>query len=131
MMNGYKSVIQSLKLKAKKLKNEIAALYLACKRSDVPWYAKLLAIIVVGYALSPIDLIPDFIPVFGYLDDIVLLPLGIALVIRLIPNAIMDECRSEAKDLFKDGKPKNKVAAAIIILLWIALISFVITKMFY
>jgi uncharacterized membrane protein YkvA (DUF1232 family) len=129
MMNGNKNVVQTIKMKAKKLKSEIAALYLACKRADVPWYAKLLAIIVVGYALSPIDLIPDFIPILGYLDDLLMLPLGIALVIKLIPNTIMDECRGEAKDLFKDGKPKSKAAAAIIILIWITLISFVLTKL--
>jgi uncharacterized membrane protein YkvA (DUF1232 family) len=130
MMNDKKSVFQNMKMKAKKLKSEIAALFLACKRSDVPWYTKLLAIIVVGYALSPIDLIPDFIPILGYLDDIVLLPLGIALVIKLIPNTIMDECRREAKDLFKEGKPKNRVAAAIIILIWMVLIGFVFLKLF-
>ena len=79
------------------LKREIHALYLACRHPDTPWYAKLCALLVVGYALSPIDLIPDFIPVLGYLDDLLLLPLGIALVLRMIPEPVLNECRAQAK----------------------------------
>lgn len=108
----------------------MAALFLAYKRPDVPLHAKVVAIIVVGYALSPIDLIPDFIPVLGYLDDLILIPLGISLAIKLIPPEIMEECRNEAKDLFKDGKPKNRIAAFIIIFIWIMLISVIIFKIF-
>jgi len=80
------------------------ALYLASRRRDVPWHAKAVAVLVVAYALSPIDLIPDFIPVLGYLDDLLLLPLGIALVIRLIPRPILEECRDQARRHMADRK---------------------------
>jgi uncharacterized membrane protein YkvA (DUF1232 family) len=90
----------------------------------MPWFAKLLAILVVGYALSPIDLIPDFVPVLGYLDDIILIPLGITLVIKLIPKNILEECRLKADEVFKDGKPKNWVAGTLIIGLWVFLFGY-------
>lgn len=95
------------------------ALYLVYKDPRMPWYARGLAAIVVGYAFSPIDLIPDFIPVLGYLDDIILVPLGIALVIRLIPGEVLDECRERARTL--EDKPVNKTAAAVVILIWLLL----------
>lgn len=115
--------------KLKSLKKDVAALYLAYRRPDVPLYAKIIAIIVVGYALSPIDLIPDFIPVLGYLDDLVLIPLGVALVIKMVPANIMSECREQAKDIFKDGKPKNWVAAALIIFFWILIAGLIASKL--
>ncbi|MEQ8197624.1 MAG: YkvA family protein [Clostridiaceae bacterium] len=127
-MNGLKAVFEKLKIWAKELKSNVLALYIAYKRPDVPWYAKLLAIIVVGYALSPIDLIPDFIPVLGYLDDLILLPLGILLIVKLIPADIMEECRSQAKELFNESKPKNRIAALIIILIWLLLIFLIFLK---
>ena len=126
--NRVKANLQQLKVKAKNLKKELKVLYLACKRPDVPWYAKLVAILVVGYALSPIDLIPDFIPVLGYLDDIILIPLGIALVIKLVPENILAECRENSDEVFKDGKPKNWVAGALIIGLLIAVIGYFLYK---
>lgn len=119
-------IISSLKAKAKKLKKEIAVLYLAYKRKDVPWYAKLVAIIVVGYALSPIDLIPDFIPILGYVDDLILVPAGVILAIKLIPKDIMDECRQQSENVFKDGKPKNWVSGGLIILIWVVLIGWIL-----
>jgi uncharacterized membrane protein YkvA (DUF1232 family) len=103
----------------RRLKTEVYALYLAYKDPRVPWYARALAAVVVGYALSPIDLIPDFIPVFGYLDDVILVPLGIALVIRLIPPEVLDECRQRARTL--EYKPVNKTAAAVVVLIWLLL----------
>jgi len=115
--------------KLKGLKKDVTALYLAYKRPDVPVLAKVLAVIVVGYALSPIDLIPDFIPVLGYLDDLVLIPLGVALVIKMIPKDIIDECREQAAELFKDGKPKNWTAAIFILLIWAFIIGFVLFKL--
>ena len=124
-----KIAISNIKLKVKKLKKEIGALYLAYKRRDVPWYTKLVIVLVVGYALSPIDLIPDFIPVVGYLDDLVLLPIGIALAIRLIPRDIMNECREQSENIFKEGKPKNWVAGAIIILIWIVILTYILLKL--
>lgn len=99
-----KGLIGKLKKRSRDLKKEMAALYLACKRRDVPWYAKAIAAGVVVYALSPVDLIPDFIPILGYIDDLVLIPLGITIAIKLMPKAAMDECRREAKGLPKNGK---------------------------
>ena len=84
-------------------------------------YARVIAIIVVGYAFSPIDLIPDPIPVFGYLDDLILIPLGIALVIKMVPADVLNECREKARERLIESKPKNWVAACVIILIWILL----------
>lgn len=106
---------------ARALKREVYALYLAYKDPRVPWYARVVAGGVVAYAFSPIDLIPDFIPVIGYLDDLVLVPLGIALAIRLIPAAILAECREEAGRVMAAGKPTNRVAAGVIIAVWLLL----------
>ncbi|HAX72745.1 MAG TPA: hypothetical protein DCY20_04415 [Firmicutes bacterium] len=117
--------------KAKALKLEVAALYLAYRRDDVSWLAKGVAILVVGYALSPIDLIPDFIPLLGFLDDVILLPLGIYIALKLIPEEIMLECRTDAAHLFDHGKPKNYVAATVIIVIWISLISILFIKLFF
>lgn len=127
-MNGLRNFCEILKTKAKKLKTEIKALYLVYKRPDVPRYKKLFVILIVGYALSPIDLIPDFIPILGYLDDLVLIPLGVILAIKLIPSDIMKECREQAEAVFKDGKPKNWVAGTIIILIWATVILLIATK---
>ena len=104
---------------AGKLKRQTFALYLACRDPRVPWYAKALGALVVAYALSPVDLIPDFIPVLGYLDDLILLPLGIALVIRLIPQEIMQECHARATAEFALGRTKTKTAAVVVILAWV------------
>jgi uncharacterized membrane protein YkvA (DUF1232 family) len=120
-----------LKAKAKSLKKEVKALYLAYRRPDVPWYAKAFSILVVGYALSPVDLIPDFIPILGYLDDLVLIPLGVALAIKMIPPQVMEECRAEAEDVFKNGKPKNWVSGVIIILIWATVIGLIVYKLFF
>ncbi len=118
--------MQPLKQLARKLKNEIYAVYLASKDSRTPWYARLLAIVIVGYAFSPIDLIPDFIPILGYLDDLILVPLGIWLVIKLIPNHVLAECRAQAESIKSQDKPKNWLVVGGIITLWILLgVSFV------
>ena len=106
---------------ARGLRREVYALFLACKDRRVPWYARLLAGAVVAYAFSPIDLIPDFIPVLGYLDDLLLIPLGIALVIRLIPAPVLADCRAEAGRVMAAGKPTNWIAAGVIIVLWLML----------
>ena len=105
--------------KARQLKLEMYAVYLAYRDPRVPWYARLWAACVVGYAFSPIDLIPDFIPVLGYLDDLVLVPLGMALAFRMIPPAVMVECRAKARQVMQPGKPVNWVAAAIIVFVWL------------
>jgi uncharacterized membrane protein YkvA (DUF1232 family) len=97
------------------------ALHLACKDPQVPWYAKALAACVVAYAFSPIDLIPDPIPVLGYLDDLVLIPLGVILVIRMIPSPVMAECQEEARKAMEEGKPTDWVAAGVIVAIWLVL----------
>lgn len=110
--------LQKLKQQAKRLKIELYALYLACRDPRVPWYARVLAICVVGYAFSPIDLIPDFIPILGYLDDLIIVPLGIVLVVKMIPVAVMVECRAKAQSATPGNKPKNWIAAGIILIVW-------------
>ena len=120
-----KPSIQRYKEKAKELKQDVMAVYLAYRHQEVPWYAKLLAVLVVGYALSPVDLIPDFIPILGYLDDLILLPLGIILVVRLIPKEIMEECRAEARELHSGRKPRMWVAGALIVVIWIIIIAWI------
>lgn len=116
----------SLKERIKKLKTKVAALYLAFKRKETPLPAKIVVGITVGYALSPIDLIPDFIPVLGYLDDIIILPLFITLSIKLIPKRIMEECENQAQDMWKSGKPKKWYFAIPIIAIWILIIGVII-----
>src|SRR5512144_3435294 len=98
-------MIQTWRQQARRLKVEAYTLYLAYRDPRVPWYARIFAACVVGYAFSPIDLIPDFIPVLGYLDDLLLVPLGIALTIRLIPPDVLSECREQAKLIMRDDKP--------------------------
>lgn len=104
---------------ARALKGDTMVLYFAVRDPRTPLAAKLLAMAVVAYALSPIDLIPDFIPILGLLDDLILLPLGIALALRLIPAPVIDDARARAAALMQ--RPRNLLAAAAIILLWLAL----------
>jgi uncharacterized membrane protein YkvA (DUF1232 family) len=113
-------MLSRLKQWARVLKTELLALYLAYRDPRVPWYARLLAALVVGYALSPIDLIPDPIPVLGYLDDLILVPLGIWLCLKLIPTEVMTECRSEA-EAEPPRRAKNWWAAGVVLLVWLGL----------
>jgi uncharacterized membrane protein YkvA (DUF1232 family) len=115
------SFIDRWKGRAKQLKLEVYALYIAYKDSRTPWYAKIIAAVVVGYAFSPIDLIPDPIPILGYLDDLVLIPLGAFLAVKMIPAQVMADSRQKAEALMAQGKPINKLAAAVIVLIWIGL----------
>ncbi len=119
--------IKSWKTKAKLLRTEIVALYLASKHPGTPWYAKVLAALIIGYALSPIDLIPDFIPVLGYLDDLILVPAGIALLIKIIPRGILEECRAKARSDLSDRKRKNWIAAIIIVLIWLLAVYLILS----
>lgn len=114
-------LIERLKRRARALKKEVYALYFAYRDPRVPWYARLFAAVVVGYAFSPIDLVPDFIPVLGYLDDLVLIPLGITLALKMIPPSVMQESRAHADIVMREGKPISRVAAAIIIAIWLSL----------
>ena len=112
-------MLDGLKKRARRLKAELYALYLAYRDPRVPWYARLFAAGVVAYAISPIDLIPDFIPVLGYLDDLILVPLGIVLALRMIPPEVMAECRERAREISREGRPTNWVAAGVIIGIWL------------
>jgi uncharacterized membrane protein YkvA (DUF1232 family) len=111
--------MEQLKMKAAALKREIFALYLAVRDPRTPWYAKIVVLCVVAYALSPIDLIPDPIPVLGLLDDLVLLPLGIYLALKLIPQEVVTDCRGRAASA-GEKLPRNWYAAAVIIILWLS-----------
>lgn len=117
------SLIARWKRQAKLLRVKIFTIYLAYKDPRVPWYAKAFAACIVAYAFSPIDLIPDFIPILGYLDDIVLIPLGIALVLKMIPKAVIKECEEKAQAILSQDKPKSLVAAAIIVAIWVFIIA--------
>jgi uncharacterized membrane protein YkvA (DUF1232 family) len=121
-------IIDSLKARAKKLKTDIPAIFLALKDKRTPWYAKAVAVSVIVYALSPIDLIPDFIPVIGYLDDLIILPLLIALFVKLIPDEVFEECRQKSKDMWKGGKPKKWYYAIPFVLIWILILLLIIFK---
>ena len=116
----------NLKQRVSELKSDIVSLYLSGRHPETTWYANFLAAGVVAYAFSPIDLIPDFIPVLGLLDDLVLLPLGIALAVKLVPKAVMTECRTRAVQLTKDARPASRVAAATIVAIWLALLALAI-----
>lgn len=118
-------IIKQLKAKAQQLKTETYALYLAYRHPQVPWYAKVFAACVVGYLISPIDLIPDFIPVLGYLDDLILVPLGITLALKMIPKTVWDECRQEAQKTINQDMPRNWTAAGFIIAIWILMVALV------
>jgi uncharacterized membrane protein YkvA (DUF1232 family) len=112
------AILDRLKDKAEGLKREIFALYLAARDPRTPWYAKGLAALVIAYALSPIDLIPDPIPILGYLDDLILLPIGIVLVLKLIPHQVMADCRTKAA-AHTESLPRNWRAAAVIVVIWL------------
>lgn len=109
--------LSALRTRARELKREVVALYLAGRDPRTPWPVRLVAALVVGYAFSPIDLIPDFIPVLGLLDDLVLLPLGITLVLRMIPEAVMADARARAATLA--DRPTGRFAAVAVVLVWV------------
>lgn len=116
-----RSTRDRLKVWAGKLKADTYALYLASTDPRVPWYAKLLIGLIVAYALSPIDLIPDFIPVIGYLDDLLIVPAGIALASRLIPRDVLDEHRATARLRLAGEHPRSRLGAALVVAVWTAL----------
>lgn len=115
------TLLASLRRHARHLKADTLALYLAARHPATPWYAKLLVAAIVAYALSPIDLVPDFIPVLGYVDDLLLLPLAIALAIRLVPAPVLAECREQARQRLAVGKPVSRLAGAVVVLIWLGL----------
>ena len=119
--NNLKMRLEDWKQRLRQLKTEVYAIYLAYQDPRTPWYARLWAAGVVGYAFSPIDLIPDFIPVLGYLDDLLILPLGIALALKMIPAEVMTDCRAKAQAALALGRPVSRWAAVVIIALWVLL----------
>ena len=122
------NAFQKLKQKIDDLKVELLAVWFAYRDPRTPWYAKIWSALVAGYAFSPIDLIPDFIPIIGYLDDALIVPLGIMIAIKLIPKEVMADTRIKAKDWIEQRKqkPQNKTMAVLIVLLWILLFSLIV-----
>ncbi|RUL53533.1 MULTISPECIES: YkvA family protein [Lysinibacillus] len=123
-------MFKKIKAWAKNLKRQIFVLYLAYKDKRVPLFAKVFTACVVAYAFSPIDLIPDFIPIFGYLDDLILVPLGVLIALKMIPKDVISDCEIKAEAMMKNGKPKNWVVALIIVLIWSVIALWAVMKMY-
>ena len=128
-MTGAKQM--NLKERAGKLKTDLPALFLALKDRETPVLAKVFAGIAVAYALSPVDLIPDFIPVLGYLDDVILLPALIVVTVKLIPAPVLERCRAQSEGIWKDGKPKKWVYAIPIVLIWLVIITLLLKAIIF
>jgi len=116
--------LESLKQRAKTLRRDTVAVYFASRDPRTPWYARVLAVVIAVYAFSPIDLIPDFVPVLGYLDGLILIPAGIALTLRLIPAAVMQDARLQADDSI--AKPSTWWMTLLIILVWVGVLALVV-----
>ena len=116
--------LDNLKIRAKNLKRDTFALFFAYRDPRTPWYARVFAGLVAAYLLSPIDLIPDFIPILGYLDDVIIAPAGIALALKMIPSEVMADARQKAELELANGKPVNRVAAVVVVLIWIIVLFF-------
>lgn len=119
---------ENLETRIKKVKVEIMALWYAARDSRTPWVAKALALLVTAYAFSPVDLIPDFIPLLGYLDDLILIPAGIALAVKLIPDKVMAESRAKAME--NEQKPVSIIGGIVIGLVWLGIL-FVVGRAVY
>ena len=117
----------TLKERAKKLKQDIPAIFLALKDAETPITAKILAFATVAYALSPVDFIPDFIPVLGYLDDLIILPALVALTVKFIPKDVFAEYRKKAQGMWQDGKPKKWYYAIPIIVAWLIILGLIVS----
>lgn len=120
MTGGSGRWIETWRGRLRALKRDTYALLLASRDSRTPWYAKLTALVVVAYAFSPIDLIPDFIPVLGLVDDVLLIPLGVLLVRMMVPTDVLADCRVRADAAFENNKPVFWTAGAVIVALWVA-----------
>lgn len=123
--------LERWKQRARELRTETYALYLASRHPRTPWYAKALALLVVAYTFSPIDLIPDPVPVLGYLDDLVLIPLGVLLVLKMVPRDVIVACREQAREAFSGPRPRFWAGAVIVVFLWLftaTLVAFVFMK---
>ncbi len=115
------AALDRLKEQARRLEEQTYALYLVARDPRTPWFAKFLAAAVVAYALSPVDLIPDFIPVLGYLDDLLLLPLGIWLAVRLVPEEVLDDARERAASVVERELPTSRGVMVVIVVIWLLL----------
>jgi uncharacterized membrane protein YkvA (DUF1232 family) len=113
------TILEQFRARVHRLRDETGALYLAARHPETPWYAKLFAVVVVAYAISPIDLIPDFIPVLGYLDDLVLVPLGIVVAIRMIPPHVLADCRARSRAANPGAGSTGRIAAVAIACIWL------------
>ena len=122
--------MEKIKAWAKNLKRQIFILYFAYRDERVPWYVKLFTACIVAYAFSPIDLIPDFIPILGYLDDVIILPLGIMFALKMIPKDVISDCEVKANEMMKNGKPKNWIVGSLIIFIWSVIILWITFKSF-
>lgn len=130
-MNNLKGASKiTFREKAKQIQKDIPAVLLALREKDTPAFAKILAGITVAYALSPVDIVPDFIPVIGYLDDIIILPLLISLTIKLIPKDIFESCRVKSEGMWQDGNPKKWYYAIPIVLIWLLILFFIIRAIY-
>ena len=121
-----KSTLERWQAKAKRLQSETYALYLAYRDPRTPWYAKALAALVLAYAFSPIDLIPDFIPLLGHLDDLVLVPAGLALALRIIPPEVLQEARAKSAEVMATDVPTSRAAAIVVAIIWLMLATLLI-----
>jgi uncharacterized membrane protein YkvA (DUF1232 family) len=113
------AVLERLRRRARRLKGETVALYLAARHPATPWYARAFVVAVIAYAVSPIDLIPDFIPVLGYLDELILLPLAIVVAARMVPAPVLAECRARADELTARGRRLGRIGAVVIVAVWV------------
>lgn len=118
--------LERLGREARQLKTETLVLYFAARHPATPWTARLLVAFIVGYALSPIDLIPDFIPVLGYLDELILLPLLLALALRMIPEPVLVECRERATRMAVSPSPVSRIAGVMIFMIWLFAVGFLV-----
>lgn len=121
----------NLKERAKQLKSDIPAVFLALKDKDTPWAAKVFATLTVVYALSPVDLVPDFVPVLGYLDDVIILPALVALTIRFIPEDMIETHRKAAEGMWQDGKPKKWYYGMPFVLIWMLIIGLIVKAIWF
>lgn len=126
MVLRWKSAVLALKQRAYALRREAYALYVAARDPRVPWYAKVFTALTLAHTFSPIDLVPDFIPVLGYLDDLVVTPLGIALALKMIPPEVMADARRQADETLHRGEPLGRAGAMIVIAIWLAIIAAVV-----
>lgn len=122
---------EKIKERAKKLKTDIPAIFLALKDKDTPIFAKISAFFTVAYALSPVDLVPDFIPALGYLDDLIILPALVALTLKLIPNETLSKCRKESENMWQGKKPEKWYYAVPTVLIWLIIVLLIVKAIWF